>query len=314
MSLKKLSAAAFIIATSLGVSVQAAEPESCSKVRFADVGWTDITSTTALASTLLTALGYEPSSQVLSVPVSYASLKNKDIDVFLGNWMPTMKADIQPYLDNKTVESLGANLEGAKYTLAVPKYLYDKGLKTFNDIAKFKDDLNGEIYGIEPGNDGNRLIQGMIDGDKFGLKSFKMVESSEQGMLAQVERAIKRKEGVLFLGWEPHPMNTKFELAYLEGGDDVFGPNLGGATIYTNVRAGYLTECPNVGKLISNLKFTLPMESEIMGGILNDKKEANDAAKDWLKKNPDVIKPWLEGVTTKDGKDATEAVKKALEL
>lgn len=314
MCLKKLSAVALIFASSLGVSVQAAEPESCNKVRFADVGWTDITATTALASTLLTALGYEPSSQVLSVPVSYASLKNKDIDVFLGNWMPTMKADIQPYLDDKTVESLGANLEGAKYTLAVPKYLYDKGLKSFADIAKFKDDLNGEVYGIEPGNDGNRLIQGMIDSDKFGLKSFKMVESSEQGMLAQVERAIKRKEGVLFLGWEPHPMNSKFELAYLEGGDEVFGPNLGGATIYTNVRAGYLTECPNVGKLISNLKFTLPMENQIMGAILDEKKEANDAAKEWLKKNPDAVKPWLEGVTTKDGKDATEAVKKALEL
>ncbi|MFI0400179.1 MAG: choline ABC transporter substrate-binding protein [Thiolinea sp.] len=314
MSLKKLSAVALIVAASWGASVQAAEPETCSKVRFADVGWTDITATTALASTLLTALGYEPSSQVLSVPVSYASLKNKDIDVFLGNWMPTMKADIQPYLDDKTVESLGANLEGAKYTLAVPKYLYDKGLKSFADIAKFKDDLNGEVYGIEPGNDGNRLIQSMIDGDKFGMKSFKMVESSEQGMLAQVERAIKRKEGVLFLGWEPHPMNSKFELAYLEGGDEVFGPNLGGATIYTNVRAGYVTECPNVGKLISNLKFTLPLENQIMGAILDEKKEANDAAKEWLKKNPDAIKPWLEGVTTKDGKDAAEAVKKALEL
>lgn len=314
MRLKKLSAVALILAASLGANVQAAEPETCNKVRFADVGWTDITATTALASTLLTALGYEPSSQVLSVPVSYASLKNKDIDVFLGNWMPTMKADIQPYLDDKTVESLGANLEGAKYTLAVPKYLYDKGLKSFADIAKFKDDLNGEVYGIEPGNDGNRLIQGMIDGDKFGLKSFKMVESSEQGMLAQVERAIKRKEGVLFLGWEPHPMNSKFELAYLDGGDEVFGPNLGGATIYTNVRAGYITECPNVGKLISNLKFTLPLENQIMGAILDEKKEANDAAKEWLKKNPDAIKPWLEGVTTKDGKDATEAVKKALEL
>lgn len=314
MRLKKLSAVALIIAASWGVNAQATELETCSKVRFADVGWTDITATTALASTLLTALGYEPSSQVLSVPVSYASLKNKDIDVFLGNWMPTMKADIQPYLDDKTVESLGANLEGAKYTLAVPKYLYDKGLKSFADIAKFKDDLNGEVYGIEPGNDGNRLIQGMIDGDKFGLKSFKMVESSEQGMLAQVERAIKRKEGVLFLGWEPHPMNSKFELAYLEGGDEVFGPNLGGATIYTNVRAGYVTECPNVGKLISNLKFTLPLENQIMGAILDEKKEANDAAKEWLKKNPDAIKPWLDGVTTKDGKDATEAVKKALEL
>lgn len=314
MGLQKLGMAAVLLAAAWGVNVQAAEPESCGKVRFSDVGWTDITATTALASTVLKALGYEPKAEVLSVPVTYTSLKNKDIDVFLGNWMPTMKADIEPYLADKSVESLGVNLEGAKYTLAVPKYLQEKGLKTFADIAKFKDDLKGEIYGIEPGNDGNRLIQGMIDKDTFGLKDFKLVESSEQGMLAQVERATKRNEGVIFLGWEPHPMNAKFPLAYLEGGDDVFGPNLGGATIYTNVRNGYVGECPNAGKFISNLKFTLAMENEVMGAILDDKKEPNDAAATWLKKNPDVLKGWLDGVTTKDGGDAMEAVKKALEL
>ncbi len=314
MGLQKLGMAAVLLAAAWSVNVQAAEPESCGKVRFSDVGWTDITATTALASTVLKALGYEPKAEVLSVPVTYTSLKNKDIDVFLGNWMPTMKADIEPYLADKSVESLGVNLEGAKYTLAVPKYLQEKGLKTFADIAKFKDDLKGEIYGIEPGNDGNRLIQGMIDKDTFGLKDFKLVESSEQGMLAQVERATKRNEGVIFLGWEPHPMNAKFPLAYLEGGDDVFGPNLGGATIYTNVRTGYVGECPNAGKFISNLKFTLAMENEVMGAILDDKKEPNDAAAAWLKKNPDVLKGWLDGVTTKDGGDAMEAVKKALEL
>lgn len=314
MGLQKLGMAAVLLTAAWGMNVQAAEPESCGKVRFSDVGWTDITATTALASTVLKALGYEPKAEVLSVPVTYTSLKNKDIDVFLGNWMPTMKADIEPYLADKSVESLGVNLEGAKYTLAVPKYLQEKGLKTFADIAKFKDDLKGEIYGIEPGNDGNRLIQGMIDKDTFGLKDFKLVESSEQGMLAQVERATKRNEGVIFLGWEPHPMNAKFPLAYLEGGDDVFGPNLGGATIYTNVRTGYVGECPNAGKFISNLKFTLAMENEVMGAILDDKKEPNDAAAAWLKKNPDVLKGWLDGVTTKDGGDAMEAVKKALEL
>ncbi|TIP82671.1 MAG: glycine/betaine ABC transporter substrate-binding protein, partial [Mesorhizobium sp.] len=63
----------------------AAEPESCKPVRFADVGWTDITATTATASVILEALGYEPDVQVLSVPVTYTSLKNKDVDVFLGN-------------------------------------------------------------------------------------------------------------------------------------------------------------------------------------------------------------------------------------
>ena len=45
----------------------------------------------------------------------------------------------------------------------MPKYAYDAGLKDFADIAKFSDKLDGKIYGIEPGNDGNRLILGMID-------------------------------------------------------------------------------------------------------------------------------------------------------
>ncbi len=63
-------------------------------------------------------------------------------------------------------------------------------------------------------------------------------------------------------------MNTNFEMAYLSGGDDVFGPNLGGATVYTNVRAGYAAECPNAGKFVSNLKFSLPMENQIMDAIL----------------------------------------------
>ncbi|MFX6601450.1 glycine betaine ABC transporter substrate-binding protein [Acinetobacter baumannii] len=37
------------------------------------------------------------------------------------------------------------NLEGAKYTLAVPKYAAEAGLKTFADIAKFKDKQGGKI-------------------------------------------------------------------------------------------------------------------------------------------------------------------------
>ena len=209
-----------------------------------------------------------------SVPVTYAVLKNKDIDVFLGNWMPTMETDRKPYIEDKSVDVVGANLEGAKYTLAVPTYTYDAGLKTFADIAKFKDKLDGKIYGIEPGNDGNRLILDMIKDDKFGLKEFELVESSEQGMLAQVERADEAQGAIVFLGWEPHPMNTKFKMTYLSGGDDVFGPNFGGATVYTNVRAGYVDRCPNVGKLLKNLKFTLDMENEIMGSILIDKEDA----------------------------------------
>ena len=287
---------------------------SCKTVRFSDVGWTDITATTAATSEVLKGLGYTPKTEVLSVPVTFTSMKNKKIDVFLGNWMPTMEADRKPYLDKKQIEVIGANLEGAKYTLAVPAYTYDAGLKTFADIAKFKDKLGNKLYGIEPGNDGNRLILDMIKDNKFDLKGFELVESSEQGMLAEVERATKKNEDLVFLGWEPHPMNTKFKMKYLEGGDDIFGPNLGGATIYTNTRAGYAKDCPNVGVLLKNLTFTLTMENEIMGSILFDKQEADKAAAAWLKAHPDMLDKWLNGVTTLDGKPGLAAVKTALGL
>lgn len=286
----------------------------CSNVTFSDVGWTDITATTAATGTVLKALGYDVDVKVLSVPVTYASMAGGDIDIFLGNWMPTMEGDIAKYRDEGSVDTVRENLEGAKYTLAVNKAAADMGIASFGDIAAHMDALDGKIYGIEPGNDGNRLIMDMIDQNAFGLTGFEVVESSEQGMLAQVARADKRGKPVVFLGWEPHPMNANFDMSYLEGGDDWFGPNLGGATVYTNTRAGYVDECSNVGALLKNLKFSLAMENEIMGAILNDGEDANDAAAAWLKANASTLDAWLDGVTTKDGGDAMAAVKGALGL
>jgi glycine betaine/proline transport system substrate-binding protein len=302
------------IAAILAAPALAAEPESCATVRFSDVGWTDITATTAAAGTVLRALGYETNVRVLSVPVTYTALAEGDLDVFLGNWMPTMEADIAPYREAGTVDTVRANLEGAKYTLAVSQSLADAGLTDFSKIAAFSDQLDGRIYGIEPGNDGNRLIQGMIDGDAFGLGDFQLVESSEQGMLAQAARAERQGEGIVFLGWEPHPMNANLKMAYLTGGDDVFGPNLGGATVHTNTRAGYVEECPNVGRFLQNLVFTLQMENEIMAAILDDGADPDAAAAAWLHDNADVVEGWLDGVTTRDGGDALTATRGALGL
>ena len=284
----------------------------CNTVRFSDVGWTDITATTATASTVLSALGYQTEVLLLSVPVTYPSMAEGDIDVFLGNWMPTMEADIAPYREAGTVDTVRRNLAGAKYTLATNAAGVALGITDFADIAANRDALDSSIYGIEPGNDGNRLILDMIQQNAFGLDGFQVVESSEQGMLAQVQRSERRDQPVIFLGWEPHPMNANFDMSYLSGGDDWFGPDFGGAEVFTNTRAGYVGECPNVGRLLSNMEFSLALENEIMGAILNDGTDPNDAAAAWLAANPEVLGPWLDGVTTIDGGDAREAVMAAL--
>ena len=284
----------------------------CDKVIFSDVGWTDITATTAVASFVLNALGYETDIKLLSVPVTYSALSTGDVDVFLGNWMPTMEADIAPYRDAGTVETLRVNLVGAKYTLATNAAGAALGIDSFDDLAAQKAALDGKIYGIEPGNDGNRLILDMIAANAFALSGFELIESSEQGMLAQVERFDASSKPIIFLGWEPHPMNANFAMTYLAGGDDFFGPDFGGAEVATNVRKGYATECPNTGTFLQNLEFTLALENEIMGAILDDGIEPQAAAKAWLANTPAVLGPWLAGVTTKNGGDALAAVTAAL--
>ena len=306
----KKTAIAISVASISGLTMAA----DCSTVRFSDVGWTDITATTAVASEIIEGLGYKTKTQLLSVPVTYTSLANGDIDVFLGNWMPTMQADIEPYLKAGTVEDLGANLVGAKYTLAVSKDAFDAGVTDFSDLAKHRKEFSGRIYGIEPGNDGNRIIQEMIDTNAFDLGSFQLVESSEAGMLSQVSRNTRRNKWIAFLGWAPHPMNANFKMEYLSGGDDYFGPNYGGADVHTNVRKDYIQQCPNVGKLITNLKFSLPMENQIMGAILDEGKKPNIAAQEWLKANPEVLDAWLKGVTTQSGDNGLSAVKSHLGL
>ncbi|KXI24594.1 choline ABC transporter substrate-binding protein [Photobacterium sanguinicancri] len=280
----------------------------CDTVRFADVGWTDITATTAVTTELLQGLGYQTKTDLLSVPVTYSSMANGDIDIFLGNWMPTMEGDIAKYREDGSVETVRANLEGAKYTLAVPKYVYDAGVKSFADLEKYADKFKDRIYGIEPGNDGNRLIQDMIDDGAFGLKDFNLVESSEAGMVSQVTRAVRRNQWIVYLGWAPHPMNSNVEMEYLSGGDDFFGPNYGGANVYTNVRKDYLSECKNVGQLLQNLEFSLEMENQLMEAILNQKVQPSKAAQQWLKENPAQVEAWLKGVKTRSGDEATKAV------
>lgn len=303
-----------LVAGTVAGTASAASAVDCSTVRFADVGWTDITATTAITSEIVKGLGYTPKDQLLSVPVTYASLASNDLDVFLGNWMPTMEGDIASYREAGTVETLRANLTGAKYTLAVNRAAFDGGLRTFADIGRYKEQLRGRIYGIEPGNDGNRLIQEIIDKDAFGLKGFRLVESSEAGMMSEVKRAERRNKWVVFLGWAPHPMNSNFDIAYLDGGDDWFGPDFGGASVHTNTRKDYSKQCPNMGQLLQNLTFSLDMENRVMAAILDDGKKPATAAVEWLQANPQALAPWLEGVTTRDGQPGLPAVREHLNL
>ncbi len=279
---------------------------SCEIVRLSDIGWTDVSATTAVAKELLQKLGYKAEILLLSAPVTFAGLKNNDVDVFLGNWMPTQEADIRPFLDDGSVVQLKRNLQGAVFGLAVPDYVYETGVHTLADLSRHKDKFDRIIYGIEAGNDGNRIALELIKKDAFGLKDFRLVESSEQAMLMEVNNAVKRRNFIVFLGWAPHPMNLSINMRYLAGADEYFGPHEGGSEVYTVVRRDFVKDCPNLAQFFKNLVFTLDMENQIMSLILNDRLSPSQAAQAWLKNNDANVKAWLLGVMPKEGAGALD--------
>jgi glycine betaine/proline transport system substrate-binding protein len=292
------------------IPAQGAEPQSCQKPRIADGGWTDNTAQNGFLTAVLKGLGYEPQIDLLGVPVILTSMKQRTTDIWLDNWMPSQTTEVAPYLQDGSVESLSVNLVGAGYGPVVPNYVAEAGVKDLKDLGSQADKFESKIYGIEPGNDGNRILQSKIDDPANNLKNWQLVESSEQGMLAQAEKEMAKQEWIAFLAWTPHPVMGRMPITYLSGFEkDGFGP----ATIHTLVRAGYGKECSNVGKLLGNIRFTVDMESAVMEDILAGK-DGETAATTWLKANPSVVNEWLKGVTTFNGDDGLASVTKHLGL
>ncbi|SDP20617.1 glycine betaine/proline transport system substrate-binding protein [Rhodoferax sp. OV413] len=306
------SASVVVGALLVGQNAIGAEPEACKQVRMADPGWTDITATNAVAGVLLGALGYEQKVSSLSVPITYVGMQKSQIDVFLGNWMPAQKPLVEPILKDGGMEVVRANLPNAKFTLAVPGYVADAGVKTFADLAKYADKFDRKIYGIESGAPANQNIKKMLEAKSYGLEGWSLVESSEQSMLSQVARKERGKDWIVFLAWEPHQMNTKFQVNYLDGDKEYFGPNFGSATVNTVSRKGYAAQCPNVGRLFSQMAFTVDFENKAISEVLEQKIDPKAAGIRQLKANPKLVETWLAGVKTYGGEDGLAAVKKVL--
>ncbi|MGV8843145.1 MAG: choline ABC transporter substrate-binding protein [Pseudomonas sp.] len=301
-----LSGAALLAVTTLPAqAAQGQDAQACSTVKMADPGWSDIAVTNGITAFLLESMGYEAQIDSLAVPIIFGGLKNGMVDVFLGNWMPAQQGFYDKFIANGEVVQLAKNLQGTEFTLAVPTYVYEAGVQTFADLNKHADQFDQKIYGIGAGAPANQSLRTIIEKNEFDLGKWQLVESSEQAMLSEVARSVRRERAIVFLGWTPHPMNEQFEMSYLKGGEAYFGAT---GSVHTLTRKGYSQACPNVGKLLGNLKFTPQMENAVMAKLVDKQVSTEQAVKGWIKANPQVLASWLDGVNTLDGGDALSAV------
>ncbi|SRR5215203_1579748 len=280
-------------------------------VNFGTVDWPEAIAKTNVASTIVDALGYQTKVQELGVPTVFQGLDTGDLDVFVEAWFPTMQTN---YDEVDDVESVTTNLEQATFSIAVNQEACEAGVTSHEDLARFADRFEEggtpTIYGLEPGNDGNKVVLNMIENDQYNLGGWKLVESSTNGMLSEVDRRLGDGEWVAWTGWEPHWMNNRYNMCLLEDPEEAWG---GPSHVETLVNNEFPEQFPELYTFFEQMVVTPEIQRELIDGIDNSGLSPEEFALQWLRDNPEVTDNWLAGIEATDGTEGTEALRTYLE-
>ena len=224
---------------------QAAEP-----VKIGWVNWSDTEIAVKLASAALQDHLQQPIKLVQAdIGIQFQALANGSIDLIPMVWLPyTHKPFYDKYKDR--LEDLGVLYEG-RIGMAVPDIVPESEVASIEDLNKpgIRDKFSGQILTSEVGNGQYKVTLKAID--DYKLNGYKMVASSEAGMLSELDRNLKRGKWSLVNAWSPHWMFSKYPLRYLADPKGVLG---GTEQIHAVARKGFSAEHPDVAHFFANFK------------------------------------------------------------
>ncbi|MBT2287460.1 glycine/betaine ABC transporter [Paenibacillus polymyxa] len=161
-----------------------------------------------------------------------------------------------------------------------------------SDVGK---QVNYKITGTDPGSGLMRLTaQALKD---YDLSDWTLMESSAAGMTAQLDRAYKKKEPIVFVAWSPHWMFNKYDLKYLDDPKLTYGEP---EEIHTIARLGLKDDHPVAYEFLDRFNWTSDDMGEVMVDIQNGMEPEAAAAK-WVDEHEAKVQEWIEGLKPVNG-------------
>lgn len=245
------------------------------------LSWEDLTPITGVTKKALEGAGYTVKvTEFAEWGIAYAALSKGDVQL-LASQIDYAAYD---YWDkNKSrLEKISPVSHGLYQAIAVPKYVDIDSIEQLNDnAAKF----SGKIIGIEPGSGLMREATKAVK--DYGLK-LQLVEGSTAAMAAALKSAIDRKEWIAVTIWEPSWMMQKNDVKFLKDSKKVFAPSQG---YYWIGQKGFSSENPHAREVIASVYLPLADITAINGAV-KDGKTMDQAVKDWIDGNADLMKRW----------------------
>ena len=254
------------------------------KVTLGYVPWDEGVASTFLWKEILEQRGYEVEAKQFDAGPLYTSLAQGDIDIVTNSWLPTTHAQYWKKYGDR-LDDLGSWYDNTSLELTVPAYMKD--VNTLADLKGKADQFGGKITGIESSAGEMALLKDKVS-KEYGLdKEYKVVDSSTPAMLAELKRAMSKKEPIVVTLWSPHWAYNDLDLKKLKDPKGAWGKGDG---VHTLSRKGFAGDDPTAAKWMKDFKLDekqlTSLEAEINKA---GKGKQQDAVRTWLKSNPGLV-------------------------
>ena len=273
LSIRKTLITVLLVLSLAGTIFAGGQQDGAEAVKTANLvyaNWEEGIAYTNLAKVVLQdKMGYDVTITASDVAPAYASVAAGDQDAFMETWLPVLHKDyIERYGDDFV--DLGHVYEGTLSGLAIPVYMYDAGIKTISDLLKPEANVM-PAYGL-------------------GDAGYKLLASSGPAMMASLKDRYNSEEWIVVTAWKPHSMFGYFDLVFLEQDKETVW---GSGNIHITARKNIKEDKPELAQFLSNMFLTNSEVGSLMVAIRESSKSEEEAAREWLAANEDVVADWI---------------------
>ncbi len=254
------------------------------RVKLGYFPWDEAVASTYLWQNVLERRGYQPDVKQLDPGPLYTALAQGQMDLQFDSWLPTTH---KQYLDRygDKLSDLGSWYGPTSLELTVPSYV--KGVDSLADLKGKGAQFGGKIVGIESSAGMMAKLNDKVL-KEYGLEGeYEVVSSSTSTMLAELDRAIKKKEPVVTTLWSPHWAYGTYDLKKLKDPKGAWGE---GEQIHAIGKKSFAKDFPRVAEWVKNFKMSEKDLSSLEAAIQKGgkgKEKASAAA--WLDARPGLV-------------------------
>ncbi|BAS26971.1 glycine betaine ABC transporter substrate-binding protein [Limnochorda pilosa] len=269
-------AAAVLLAALVAALAGPAAAQAEGELTIGWIPWDEDIAATYLWKTLLEEQGYSVNLVQLDVAPLFAGLAAGNVDVFLDSWLPVTHGTYWERFGEE-IDDLGVWYDQAVLGLAVPSYV---PVDSLDDLAANAARFGRRIVGIDAGAGLMRITRNDIM-PAYGLADWQLLEGSTPAMLAELDRAISRKEWTVVTLWSPHWAFAAHDIKYLKDPKGIWPP---AEEIHVLARKGFAGEFPDVARWLGAFKMgDMPLGT--LEALIKEQSDAPEAA----------VRAWLEG-------------------